>query len=239
MLCRRSTPALKKLGKTLGVATTIDSQALAEQCRFLWIGVKPYQITEALNGIQPHLHENTTVISMAAGISCRALRKHLGKKVPLVRIMPNTPALVGEGATGVYFSKVSPQVVQLITQSLQAVGSVTVLSKEHDLDAVTGLSGSGPAFVYALAEGLIQGGIASGLKPDASRRLALQTLKGAVTMLQNTQASPQSLINQVVSKKGTTEAGLKVLKKRRVVDSLRDAVLAATQRSQTLRKELE
>ncbi len=239
LLCRRSNTALKKLGKELEVATTTDAKVLTEQCRFLWIGVKPYQIAEALNGIQNHLHRDSIVLSMAAGISCKALRKYLGKKVPIVRIMPNTPALVGEGATGIYFSRVPSKIIQYIKQSLQTVGSIVVLSKEHQLDAVTGLSGSGPAFVYSLAEGLIQGGIASGLNPTVSRQLALQTLKGAVAMLQKTKKSPHDLIDQVVSKKGTTEAGLKILKKRRVEESLQSAVLAATHRSQALRKELE
>lgn len=234
---RRSAKALKEISQQLKVKTTQDNQQLATSCRYLWLGIKPFQAKEVLKTIRPHLNPNTIVLSMMAGVPVSFLKRNLGAKVRCVRLMPNTPAKLGQGVTGVYFPKnLKLHEKNAIIKILESFGNVVLLKKEADFDAVTGLSGSGPAFVYALTEGMIRGGIQSGLSAQKAKHLTLQTLQGAVAMLKNTQKSPEQLIQQVVSKGGTTEAGLKVLEKHKTPQALSLAVQTAAQRSRQMSK---
>jgi pyrroline-5-carboxylate reductase len=172
---------------------------------------------------------------MMAGIPTSMLRKFLQKKLPILRIMPNTPALLGQGATGVYFTPGFPRSLQKkLTLALQDLGQVVRLKNERQFDAVTGLSGSGPAFVYLVAQGFMAGGKAAGLSSEQSRSLAIQTLRGATAMLGGTGQHPNELIAQVVSKGGTTEAGLKVLKKFKVERGIQGAVVKAAKRAREI-----
>src|SRR5262249_2652842 len=154
-----------------------------------------------------YLSKRSTVLSMMAGISTRTMRNLLGPDPGLVRLMPNTPALLGAGMTGVFFPPGTATATQKsVIKILAALGEAVLVRSEARLDAVTGLSGSGPAFVYYLAQAMIDGGLHSGLKLAEARTMAYQTLLGATRMLQETQLSPEQLISQVVSKGGTTEA---------------------------------
>jgi pyrroline-5-carboxylate reductase len=152
--------------------------------------------------------------------------------------MPNTPCLIGEGMTGVFFGKGSAGPLRKkILKILSHLGEVEEFSREQDLDLVTGLSGSGPAFVYLVAQGLIQGGEKLGLKPPVARLLAYQTLLGAAGMLKQSGFSPEELILQVATKGGTTEAGLKTLGRARVSTALAGAVREAAFKAKRIREE--
>jgi len=230
--------ALKKIQRELKVHVTMDNREVASRSKFLWIGVKPFQSEQVLSQIAPDMAKDSMVISMMAGVSLSFLKAYLGSKPALVRIMPNTPCLVGAGMTGVYFPKSSPAPRRkILLEILKSLGEVHLCEREIDLDAVTGLSGSGVAFVYEAAQGLIEGGIASGLTPAASRQVAIQTLLGAGEMLKHSVLAPSQLVEQVVSKKGTTEAGLKVLRKKHWLSVLAQAVQKASDRARQIREE--
>jgi len=238
LVSRTSQAALNKISRELKVSVTSDNREVARACPILWIGVKPFQAKTVLSEIAPDLKAPSTVISMMAGISLKMMKAQLGPRPSLVRIMPNTASLVGDGMTGVYFKKNLSQAIQkVLWQTLRPLGAIFPCRQEQELDAITGLSGSGIAFVYAVAQGLVEGGIASGLKEAAARDIAVQTLLGAGQMLRRSPLSAAELIAQVVSKKGTTEAGLKVIQRRKLISTLAEAVHQASLRAKEIREE--
>lgn len=231
---------LKKIAETFKVKTTTDNREVAGNCHYLWLGVKPFLALEVFKEIQPFIVPRAILISMMAGVSTSFIRKSLEGKMPILRLMPNTPAKLGEGMTGVFLTRNFPKHPgRHLLMILQEMGEVFLLKNEKYFDVVTGLSGSGPAFVYTVAQGLIEGGIRGGLSPKQARLFALQTMRGATAMLQHSHHSPQGLTQQVLSKKGTTEAGLKVLKKYKTAEGLSKAVSAATKRSKEISRELD
>lgn len=240
LVSRKSAPELARLKRELKVATTRDNRELAASCRWIWLGIKPFQAKDVLAEIAPYIKKDAVVLSMLAGISRRTLSRALGAGRSLIRFMPNTPALIGQGMTGVYFdSKVNSATRREALRILSALGKTLEVKTEGRLDAVTGLSGSGPAFVYYLAEALAEGGRLAGLKKEEARLLAYQTLRGAVGMLQSTGLTPEQLIAQVVSKGGTTEAGLKVLAAAKVADKVSRAVTRASRRATEIKEQNE
>jgi pyrroline-5-carboxylate reductase len=174
------------------------------------------------------------VLSIAAGVRTGAIEAGLGAGAVVVRCMPNTPALVGQGAAAVAAgSHASTDDLDWAAGILSAVGLVVTVD-EPELDAVTGLSGSGPAYVFLLAEGLIAAGIAEGLEPETADALARQTLLGAATLLSRSGEDPAVLRTNVTSKGGTTAAGLAVFAEAGFLDLVADVVTAAAERSREL-----
>jgi pyrroline-5-carboxylate reductase len=174
------------------------------------------------------------VLSIAAGVTTAALQGWLGEPTAVVRAMPNTPALVGEGAAAVAGgSSAGPEDLEWARGILEAVGTVVTVS-EAALDAVTGLSGSGPAYVFLVAEALIDAGVLVGLSRPVARQLAVQTLLGSARMLAETGEEPSTLRAQVTSPGGTTAAGLRALESAGVRAAILEAVAAATERSRQL-----
>jgi pyrroline-5-carboxylate reductase len=173
-------------------------------------------------------------VSIAAGIPLARLQHHLGDAVIVIRAMPNTPALVGEGAAAIAAGAgATDDDVEWAASILRAVGTVHVVD-EASLDAVTGLSGSGPAYVFLLAEALIDAGVAAGLTRDLSVELTRQTLLGAATLLARTGTAPEELRRNVTSPGGTTAAGLAVFEDAGFRDLVAAVVRAATERSKEL-----
>lgn len=174
------------------------------------------------------------VLSIAAGVRTEVLEATLAPGTPVVRAMPNTPALVGAGVSAIAGgSHAGDDDLSWAERLLGAVGTVVRVT-EAQLDAVTGLSGSGPAYVFLVAEALIEAGVLAGLPRDTSTVLATQTLLGAATLLDRTGDTPEALRAAVTSPGGTTAAGLQVLEQRAVRAALLDAVAAATARSREL-----
>ena len=171
------------------------------------------------------------MLSIAAGVTIASIEAALPAGTPVVRAMPNTPALVGQGAAAIAGGSAATDAdVGWAEGVLSAVGAVTRVP-EHLLDAVTGLSGSGPAYVFVVLDALIEGGVAAGLPRDTAEELAGQTLLGAASLYLAGDKSPGELRAQVTSPGGTTAAGLRVLEQRAVRAALIDAVLAARDRS--------
>lgn len=174
------------------------------------------------------------VLSIAAGVTTTALEAELAPGTAVVRAMPNTPALVGKGAAAIAPGSVAGDDDLAWAESLLAAVGTVVRVKEAQLDAVTGLSGSGPAYVFLVAEALIDAGVLAGLGRDVSHALAVQTLLGAATLLAEGGDGPETLRAAVTSPGGTTAAGLRVLEQRGVRAALLDAVVAAAERSRQL-----
>jgi len=226
---------LQKLKRQTGIQTVPNNQAVAQAARLLVVAVKPQDVEAALQEVRGVLTPAHLVVSIAAGISTARLEQILGGEARVVRAMPNTPALVGQGMTvlvrGRYASAADAQLAERL---FSAVGDAVVVDDERLLDAVTGLSGSGPAYVYLFVEGLIAGGVAAGLTAALAQRLAYQTVAGAAAMLKETGEAPETLRAQVTSPGGTTLAGLSELNRRGFKEALVAAVVAATRRSQEL-----
>lgn len=196
------------------------------------IAVKPADATAAASAAGAA--GATRVLSIAAGVTTAALEAALPAGTAVVRAMPNTPALVGEGASAVApGSAATDDDLAWAEGVLGAVGTVVRVPEAH-LDAVTGVSGSGPAYVFLLAEALIEGGVLVGLPRPTSRALAVQTLLGAARLLAETGEAPEALRAQVTSPGGTTAAGLRALEAAGVRSAVLDAVTAATERSRAL-----
>ena len=221
--------------RRFGIHMSSDNQELVRHCKIIVLAVKPQIMDIVLEEFRSLPLRGKLFVSIAAGISTRRLESGLGAKAKVLRVMPNTPSLIGEGmaaiACGRYATKTD---LSTGLKILRAVGDAVALSDEKLIDAVTGLSGSGPAYVYRFAEGMIAGGIATGLPQDLAERFALQTIAGASAMLKDGGASPETLRAQVSSPGGTTVAGLAELEKRSFHKSVIAAVKTATKRSKEL-----
>lgn len=196
----------------------------------LFLAVKPAQVKDVLEGVQQTLGE-TLVVSIAAGISISAMEASAGEKAKIVRVMPNTPALVGAAACGYSLNKnCHPSDGQLVKKLLAAVGEAFEV-KESLLDAVTGLSGSGPAYGYLMIEAMSDGGVAAGLPRDIATRLAAQTLLGAAKMTLETGMHPGELKDMVTSPAGTTIDGVHALEEGAFRGTVMRAVREAAERA--------
>ncbi len=207
---------------------------LAGTVEVLFLAVKPQHLGSVFAELGPILSDRKKrllVVSIAAGITIATLAEGLGKKTPIIRVMPNTPCLIGSGASGFCPSEqVSEDEIGLVQSLLETVG-IAVRVSEGQLNAITGLSGSGPAFGYMIVEALSDGGVQMGLSRDVATRLAAQTLKGAAEMVLQTGEHPAVLKDRVASPGGTTIAGIAALEQAGLRSALIAAVLAATERS--------
>ena len=223
------------LRRRLKVACTPNNVALVQEARVIFLAVKPQIIDEVLAPLREHVTPRQLFISIAAGVPTARLERGLGSQARVVRVMPNTPALLGKGMSVIVRgSRATAADERLAVRLFRAVGRAVAVWDESLLDAVTGLSGSGPAYVYLFAEALIAGGVAAGLPAALASELAYQTLGGATTMLQETGESPEALRAQVTSPGGTTLAGLTELDRRGFKEAVAAAVVTATRRSQEL-----
>ncbi len=222
------------LARRYGVETTGDNLAAAEKAQIVVLSVKPQIMDDLLEEIAPAIDHSKLVVSIAAGIPIAAIARKLGAGVRIVRTMPNTPALVGAGATalarGAHATEADLEQARAL---FQAVG-VAVVVDEHHLDAVTGLSGSGPAFVFLAIEALADGGVKVGLARPVAMALAAQTVLGAAKLVQETGEHPGRLKDQVTSPGGTAIAGVHALEVGGLRAALIAAVEAATRRSHEL-----
>ncbi|MFH1428121.1 MAG: pyrroline-5-carboxylate reductase [Candidatus Margulisiibacteriota bacterium] len=218
--------------KCPGIQTSGDNSRVVQSSQVVFLAVKPQNIDPVLVEIKSQ-SDNKLIISIAAGVTIRKLQSVLANS-RIIRVMPNTPCLVEAGMSALSFAdNVTDDDKQLAKSIFSAIGQ-TVNVDEAQINAVTGLSGSGPAFVYEVARALIEGGIASGLEPEVARKLAAQTLVGAGKMLLERTESPAELVKMVASPGGTTEAGLKVLSYENWQKPLQDAVIAAKNRADEL-----
>ncbi len=222
------------LQKTYAVSSRQNPREFCENCSIIILAVKPQVMATVLAGYREFITTNHLVISIAAGISLEFIEKKLEVDIPIVRVMPNTPALVLCGASAYSLNLAAGETDRAAVKSiLDAVGSSVELP-EGQLDAVTGLSGSGPGYVFTLIEAMIDGGVREGLPRDVAEKLTLQTFLGAAKLAIETGEHPAVLKGRVTSPGGTTIAGIHILENSGVRGAVMSAVRAATKRSREL-----
>jgi pyrroline-5-carboxylate reductase len=226
-----SPEACERFAKATGGRAVKCNPEAAKAADVLFLAVKPQQVAQVTGELKGKVGPETLVISIAAGTRLATLEKGLGENLRFVRVMPNTPCLIGQGASAFCLGRnASKEDGELVQQLLSAVG-LAVAVEEKMLDAVTGLSGSGPAFVYVIIEALSDGGVRMGLPRQVATALAAQTVLGAAQMVRSTGEHPGVLKDRVASPGGTTIAGLLALEQAGLRGGLMAAVEAATQRS--------
>lgn len=230
------TDRLKELKDLYRVHTSTDNRAIAKNADILILAVKPQVMGPVLKELSRAIGRTKLVISIAAGIPLSFLEGNLGKGVRVIRTMPNTPALIGEGATALARgSHATERDLETARRIFDAVGK-TVIVPESQMDAVTGLSGSGPAYGFIILEALSDGGVRMGLPRDTALLLAAQTMLGAAKLFLSGDRHPGQLKDMVTSPGGTTIAGIQALEEGGLRAALIRAVEAATLRSQELGK---
>ncbi|NMA54423.1 MAG: pyrroline-5-carboxylate reductase [Firmicutes bacterium] len=221
------------LGEALKVQTTADNNDVLENCQIVFLAVKPQVATIVLEGLKDRWTKDHLIVSIMAGVPFSFLKQYTGP-ARIVRVMPNTPCLVQAGAAGIAGGpNAGTADVAKVQELLSAVAEVVVLD-EDSLDAVTGLSGSAPAFVYMFIEALADGGVKAGLQRPVAQVLAAQTVFGAAKMVLETGEHPGSLKDRVTSPAGTTIAGVAALEKGGFRGLVLEAVATAAQRSAEL-----
>ena len=227
---------LTELGEKYSVRVARDNRDVLAGANIVILGVKPQNMREVLTELKPVLGKNQLVISIAAGISTALIEEALGRKIRVVRVMPNMPALIGCGAAALARGQhATAEDIAVAQQIFDAVG-ITVVVTEDLMDAVTGLSGSGPAYGFVMIEALSDAGVLMGLPRDTAQKLAAQTMLGAATLCLRGEKHPAALKDMITSPGGTTIAGLKVLEEGKFRATLMKAVEAATLRSKALGK---
>lgn len=229
---------LNHLSSAYGIQTEKDNIKIAERSDLIVLSVKPNKIPHIIDQIKSGITPKKIIISIAAGVPVSRVSKTLGKKAKIVRVMPNTPALVLEGASVLYCNEnVNNKEKQAVRKVFEATGIAYIVDDESLLDPVTGLSGSGPAFVSVFIEALSDGGVKMGLPRGMAHELAAQTVYGTAKMIIESEAHPAQFKDKVSSPAGTTIEGLHKLEAGGFRSSAISAVEAATKRSRELSKE--
>ncbi|NMB41497.1 MAG: pyrroline-5-carboxylate reductase [Firmicutes bacterium] len=225
---------LHLLKKNLQIKIAADAPSLCQQAQKIFLAVKPQDMKNLLREIKSSLNSENLLISVAAGLSIGFFQENLTASAKIIRVMPNTPCLIGEGMSVLCSSgEVSEKEEKEIMDLIGSLGKVISLQEKH-MSAVTGLSGSGPAYVFLVIEALADGGVEMGLDRDTALSLAAQTVLGAAKMLIKTGEHPAVLKNKITSPGGTTSAGLFALEEGSVRSSLIQAVVRATQKEKNM-----
>ena len=231
-----SSDSIKKLTAACGPKSNVTAvksgQAVVENCEVVFLAVKPQVLEAAMEGI--NFDSKPLVISIVGGADMFRLRRIVGNH-RIVRAMPNTPCLIGMAASAYAVDEeVSDSDAALVEEFFGSVGTIVSVDDESLIDSVTGVSGSGPAYVYTFIEALIDGGVLVGLKRDIARELAIQTVLGAAQLMKETGKHPGELRDQVTSPGGTTITALKALEETGMRDAVMSAVLVCTERAKEL-----
>lgn len=231
---KRTTIQNKLQTKYSNLHFTTDNKKAA-QADYIILAVKPQVIRSVLEEIR-EVNNKQIIISIAAGVKMELLNRYLGEEAKIIRVMPNTPALVGSGMSVLNFSASVLAEEKDFVQSIFAALGLSKEASEEDMDAVTGLSGSGPAFVYLFIEALADAGVLKGLNRETALQLAAQTVKGSAEMVLKTAKHPAELKDMVTSPAGTTIAGVAALEAAGFRAAVIEAVTKAAERSKELGK---
>lgn len=231
---------LQTIRNRFGVSVTTDNRHCAQQADIIVLAVKPQVMRAVCQDIAPVV-QNTRplMVSIAAGLESATLDKWLGGGLPVVRVMPNTPSLVGKGAAGLYATdEVGTDQRDAVTAIFESIGVAVWVDNEDLLDSVTALSGSGPAYFFLILEALEEAAISNGLDASTARQLAIQTMAGAAEMAARGPDEPAQLKRNVMSPGGTTEQAIKTFEEGGLRELVQKAGEAALKRSGELAKEL-
>ena len=223
-----------ELRKRYGVRVTDDVRVVAKGCELIFLAVRPQDVDSVASVVKPLLTKEQTLVSIVAGKTLAKIRKAFGAKVRLVRVMPNLALRAKAGMCAIAYGAGTPERHRQAVEAILGGAGKTVVLKERDFDAVTALSGSGPAYFAYMEEAMAEGGVALGLKPEVARLLAEQTMYGTAKFLRESKMELHPFIEGVCTKGGTTEAGMRKLSTptfRRIVAA---TLKAAAQRSREL-----
>ena len=228
--------ARREVFAKMGVRTTHDNTEVVKGAWMVLLSVKPQQMKDVLAGIGPVMGQQTLVISIAAGISSGFIERHLGQEKAwrVIRAMPNTPMLMGQGMVALARGKHASEEDLKKARMMFEAGATVLELEEEKMDAVTAMSGSGPAYFFYLVEQMTRAGITLGLSEQEARVLATRTCIGAAAMLQGSQESPQELRKKVTSPGGTTQAAIELMESKQMGDILVAAIRRAAERSREL-----
>jgi pyrroline-5-carboxylate reductase len=225
---------LAKLQLRYKVKVSVDNARAARRANMILLAVKPQHMKQVLEVLGPSIRSSQLILSIAAGVTTRFIEKYVARGVPVIRMMPNTPALVGQGMAAVARGRFAKEPHERAARNImETVGKVVTVS-EKAMDAVTAVSGSGPAYVFYLAEAMKDAGIQLGLAPQVSDLLVRQTVKGAGALLAQSEEDARALRERVTSPGGTTESALKVMEKAKVRTIISKALAHAAERSREL-----
>lgn len=224
---------LNYISRKFGIKKSSDNVAAVKTSGIIFIAVKPHQVEEVLREISCGFNGKKLFISIAAGIRTSKMEKYL-KNIPVVRVMPNTPALLGMGAIAITAGKYAKSGALKTAEKLLSSCGVVVTVREKDMDAVTAVSGSGPAYVFYIAEVMRKTAEKLGIQEDVAKKLVNQTLLGASNMLSASDETPETLRNKVTSKGGTTEAAFRHLLKKGFGNIFQKAITAAQKKSKQM-----
>lgn len=231
---RRDEPALAALKKAWGIETTTDNRKAASGSDIVILAVKPQVAPTVLADLAPAIKPDQLVISVMAGITTQSIGQKLGQPCPIVRSMPNTPCLVDAGATAIAAgAHAGEKDLAAAERIFASVGKVVVLP-ESAMDAVTGLSGTGPVYIFMVIEAMIDGGVKMGIPRDVASQLATQTVLGAAKLVIETGKHPAILKDEVTTPGGTAINAIHMLETRGLRSVLIDAIVTASQRSEEL-----
>ncbi len=238
--CDPGQDKLEQLAEQFGIRTTTDNLTAIPQADVIILAVKPQIMESVLAPLQTALQNSKPlIISVAAGINLHSLSTWCGGPLPIVRCMPNTPALVGQGASGLYAnSETSAQQKNMSEEILNAVGISVWVQSEDELNAVTAVSGSGPAYYFLFMEAMIAAGEKLGLSKETATTLTLKTALGAAAMASDSNIDPAQLRKNVTSPNGTTEQAIKTFMENGLEALVDKALTAASDRSESLSDEL-
>ncbi|MBS8242052.1 pyrroline-5-carboxylate reductase [Marinobacter lipolyticus] len=231
---------LQSIRKRFGVSVTTDNRYCAQQADIVILAVKPQVMADVCRDIAPVV-QNTRplMVSIAAGLEAGTLDEWLGGGLPLVRVMPNTPSLVGKGAAGLFANdQVSDKQKQSVEAVFSSIGSALWVEEENLLHAVTALSGSGPAYFFLMLEALEEAATEAGIEAETARKLAIQTMAGAAEMAGRSEHDPAQLKRNVMSPGGTTERAIHTFEDGGLRELVKTAYTAAFSRSEDMAKEL-
>ncbi|HJT24944.1 MAG TPA: pyrroline-5-carboxylate reductase [bacterium] len=227
---------LKKMASQLKVKATPDAAKALKDAGLILLAVKPQQMKELLAQAGQEFPKKALVVSIAAGVSTQQIEKGLPQGCPVVRVMPNTPALLGAGMAAVAGgSRAKDSQVKMVLDLFSAVGRAVKVT-EGQMDLVTAVSGSGPAYIFHMVEAMTEAAVKGGLSPEVAHLLVAQTVYGAARMVLETGKSPEELRIQVTSPGGTTQAALTKMGEKGFKETVQAAVEAATQRGAELRQ---
>jgi pyrroline-5-carboxylate reductase len=229
-------PALQALKGELGINVSTDNFDTVDNSEIIILAVKPQILRNVLRGFADHINEHKLIISIAAGVPASTIEEELHEDTRVIRVMPNIAATVGEAASAVSTGKnASAEDAEIAMEIFSSVGSAALVP-EHLMDAVTGVSGSGPAYIFPVIEAMADGGVLEGLDRESAQKLAAQTVLGAAKMVLETKKHPAELKDMVTSPAGTTIHGVHALEKNGVRAAFTDAVMASAKRSREMGK---
>ena len=224
----------KYLHDTYGIIACDTPLDICQKSTTLILAVKPQVCKHVLDQYVQYLTSNHLLISILAGVTIGELESILPNQSRIVRVMPNTPALVLAGASAISLNAAATETDRTLSLSIFSAIGLCIEVQETQLDAVTGLSGSGPGYIFTIIDGLIDGGVLAGLPRTTAEQLVLQTVYGSAKLAMESDNNPAALKAQVTSPGGTTIKGIQLLEQRGIRSALMDAVLAATNRSKEL-----